>query len=68
MQCVCSRTILPSIWKEGGKAVLGSKEGLGRGENVWHSEVSVYITSSTPVRVFPPTLVAPPRVILSVLT
>jgi hypothetical protein len=36
--------------------------------NVWHSEVSVYITASVAVRVFPPTLVAPARVILAGVT
>jgi len=41
---------------------------MSRGENVWHSEMSVYITSSALAHVSPPTLVAPPRVILSVLT
>jgi hypothetical protein len=48
--------------------VLGRKEGVSGRGNVWHSEVSVYIPSSALVRVFPPTLVAPARVILSVLT
>ena len=46
----------------------GRKEGVSRRENVWHSEVSVRVTSSALVRVVPPALVAPPRVILSVLT
>ena len=48
--------------------MLGREGGVSRGENVWHSEVSVYITSSALVRVFPPTLVALPRVNLPVLT